>query len=197
LIWLGRPADALEIVADWRRARGGDSAVIDLRTILCVAHLGQATDALSQLRESAAILSDPDSALGTLLAALEAAVLLEDGDIAAILVQRLGGLAGAISMGSQDINCIGLHVGAAYALLGKPDEARAAYREGLAVCEKARFRPEIALIRLGLAELLLDKFATERAEALAHLDFAIDEFRAMKMQPALERALSHKGLLRA
>ena len=36
-----------------------------------------------------------------------------------------------------------------------------------------------------------------RAEAQAHLDFAIEEFRAMKMQPALERALRHKGLLHA
>jgi len=36
-----------------------------------------------------------------------------------------------------------------------------------------------------------------RAEALAHLDFAIGELRAMKMQPALERALRHKELLKA
>jgi hypothetical protein len=28
-------------------------------------------------------------------------------------------------------------------------------------------------------------------------DFAIDEFRAMKMQPSLERALRHKELLHA
>jgi hypothetical protein len=34
-------------------------------------------------------------------------------------------------------------------------------------------------------------------EAQAHLDFVIEEFRAMKMQPALERALRHKGLLHA
>jgi hypothetical protein len=34
----------------------------------------------------------------------------------------------------------------------------------------------------------------QRAEALGHLGFAIEEFRAMKMQPSLERALRHKGL---
>ncbi len=197
LIWLGRPADALDVVADWRRAGQGSRFINEVRTILCLAHLGQATEALSQLREYATILSDPDSVLGTLLVALEAAVLLGDRETAAILVHRLAGLAGAIGMGSQDVNCVGLHLGAAYALLGKPDAARAAYQEGLAVCEKARFRPEIALIRLGLAELLLEQFAAERAEALAHVDFAIDEFQAMKMQPALERAFSHKGLLRA
>jgi hypothetical protein len=37
----------------------------------------------------------------------------------------------------------------------------------------------------------------QRAEAVGHLDFAIAEFRAMKMQPYLERALRHKGLLKA
>ena len=36
-----------------------------------------------------------------------------------------------------------------------------------------------------------------KAEGSAHLDFAIDEFRAMRMQPSLERALRHKGLLKA
>jgi hypothetical protein len=35
------------------------------------------------------------------------------------------------------------------------------------------------------------------AETQRQLDVAIKEFRAMKMQPALERALSHKGLLHA
>jgi hypothetical protein len=31
---------------------------------------------------------------------------------------------------------------------------------------------------------------------LAYLDFAIKEFREMKMQPSLERALRHKDILR-
>jgi hypothetical protein len=37
--------------------------------------------------------------------------------------------------------------------------------------------------------------AALRSEAQAHLDFAIGEFRAMKMQPALEQALRQKDLL--
>ena len=60
-----------------------------------------------------------------------------------------------------------------------------------------RFRPEIALVRLDLAELLLTHYPDEPTEAQEHLDFAIEEFRAMKMQPALERVLRHKGLLKA
>jgi hypothetical protein len=64
-------------------------------------------------------------------------------------------------------------------------------------------RMNALLIRLGLAELALDEALTptlsqgEREEALGHLHFAIEGFRAMKMQPALERALRHKELLKA
>jgi len=34
-------------------------------------------------------------------------------------------------------------------------------------------------------------------KAIERLDFAIAEFQEMKMQPSLERALRHKGLLKA
>jgi uncharacterized protein (DUF924 family) len=48
-----------------------------------------------------------------------------------------------------------------------------------------------------LAELLLEQYPQEKSEAMAHLDFAIGEFREMKMQPSLERALRHKEILKA
>ena len=50
---------------------------------------------------------------------------------------------------------------------------------------------------LQLAELLLEHYPNERAEAPEHLDFTIKEFRDMKMQPSLERALRHKQILKA
>ncbi len=37
----------------------------------------------------------------------------------------------------------------------------------------------------------------EHDTAIEHLDFAIAEFQDMKMQPALERALGRRGLLKA
>ncbi len=52
-----------------------------------------------------------------------------------------------------------------------------------------RFRTELALTRLQLAELLLEHYPDEKSDALEHLDFAINEFHEMKMQPSLERAL--------
>jgi hypothetical protein len=93
---------------------------------------------------------------------------------------------------------IGRLCGDAARLLSRPAaEARAYYNQALEVCEKVRFRPEIALTRLSLAELLLEHYPDERAPAIEHLDFAIGEFREMKMQPSLERALRHRELLKA
>jgi hypothetical protein len=44
--------------------------------------------------------------------------------------------------------------------------------------------------------LLLDHNLDEKAEALEHLDFAIGELREMKMQPSLDRALTHREILK-
>jgi hypothetical protein len=51
--------------------------------------------------------------------------------------------------------------------------------------------------RLRRSELLLEHYPDERATAIEYLDFAIAEFREMKMQPFLERALRHRDLLKA
>ena len=59
------------------------------------------------------------------------------------------------------------------------------------------FRPELALSKLQLAELLFEHYPDEKKEALEHIDFAIKEFREMKMQPSLERVLRHKDILKA
>ena len=69
--------------------------------------------------------------------------------------------------------------------------------KGLAISERVGFRPEVTLIYLDLVELLLAHYPDERATAIEHLDFAIAEFREIKMQPFLERALRHRGLLHA
>jgi tetratricopeptide (TPR) repeat protein len=85
--------------------------------------------------------------------------------------------------------CIPRHQGAAAALLGRPEEARMYYSEAIKVTAEMKFRPELALSRLQLAELLLEHYPKEKNAAKEHLDFAIEEFREMKMQPSLDRAL--------
>lgn len=59
------------------------------------------------------------------------------------------------------------------------------------------FRPEPVATWLQMAELFLQHYPRRQSEAIKHLDFAIGEFQAMKMAPALERALGRKGLLKA
>ena len=127
---------------------------------------------------------------------LQAALLLGDRDAVRSISVELVTLANdALTLG--DSTCVARHLGAASALLGNVEEARAYYFQALEVCTRIRFRPEIALTRLALAELLLEHYPAERSAAIAHLDFAIGELQDMKMQPALERALRHRGLLTA
>jgi len=128
---------------------------------------------------------------------LEAAVLAGDKRSAEVFGTRMAPLAGLTHTEANMTYCIGRAVGDAFRLLGRPDEARGYYHQALEACTRIRFRPELALTRLHLAELLLEHYPDERAEALEHLDFAIEELGQMKMQPSLERALKHKGLLTA
>jgi tetratricopeptide (TPR) repeat protein len=127
---------------------------------------------------------------------LEASVLAGHRQAAELLRKRLD-VPGLCTNGTDVPTCIARHLGGAAALLGRHDEARQHYGEAIRVCNEMRFRPELALSRLQLAELILDHYPAEKREALEHLDFAIKEFREMKMQPSLERALRHKDILKA
>ena len=69
-------------------------------------------------------------------------------------------------------------------------DGREYYYQALEATAKLGYRPEVALIRFGLAELLLDHHPDERPEAIEHPGFAISEFREMKMRPSLEHALA-------
>ena len=136
-----------------------------------------------------------ESATFILVNLLEASLGIGDAETAGALLRRLAPLAGHLSLRSGV--SIGRLAGEAAAFLGQPEAARSYYAQALEVCERVRFRPEIALIRLDLAELLLQGTPEEKAQAQEHMDFAIREFRAMKMKPALERALRHKNVLSA
>jgi len=127
---------------------------------------------------------------------LETAVLTQHTRAAEALFNLLADAAYKTT-GLYSPTCVARHLGAAAALLDRPDEARKHYQKAIKDCTEMKFRPELALSRLQLAELLLENYPKERAEALEHLDFAISEFRDMKMQPWLERALRHKELLKA
>ena len=93
------------------------------------------------------------------------------------------------------MSCIPRLLGAAAAFLDRYEEARKHYKDAIRVSTEMRFRPELALTRFQLAELLLEHYPGGTSEAIEHLDFAIDEFREMKMQPYLEQALKKKEIL--
>jgi hypothetical protein len=139
--------------------------------------------------------NEDESATSILFALLLASVVTGDRETTKSLVPRFASMAGELR--SVCWMAVGRLLGDASVLLEKPDEARSFYDQAVEVCAKVRHRPELALTRLGLAELLLEHYPDERDAAIEHLDFAIGEFREMKMQPSLERALRHRGLLKA
>jgi DNA-binding NarL/FixJ family response regulator len=123
---------------------------------------------------------------------LQAAVVLEHQSAAQALAARLGSVAHLT--GETGIRtCVARHLGDAAVLAGDRAAARAFYLQALEAAGKVRFRPELALTHLRLAELLHED-QSGRSEALEHLKRAVPELRDMQMQPALERALalSHK-----
>ena len=210
------------------------------RGILCLAYLGRVSECQQAVAEFLG-----GTGVGFregLITALDAAVLIADVDHAVPLAAQLADAFSPNLIGNPELSCasVGRVLGGAAALAGQLDQAEDYSRQAIAACERARFRPELALTRLQLAEVLSAKASEPnenqadaltptpstgspnapmnrgsesagrtgqalsqrerealRHEALGHLDFAIDEFRAMKMQPALERALRHKGLLHA
>jgi tetratricopeptide (TPR) repeat protein len=173
----------------------------DVANLLCVAHLGHYTEATEMLEGLVmarhSIGSAEDETMGFLdTTSLEAAVLARHRQATELLLRRMSDCTSCTS-GLWFTTCKGRHLGAAAALLDRPDEARKYYQKAIKDCIEMRFRPELALTRLQLAELLLEHYPDEKKEALEHLDFAIKEFQDMKMQPSLERALRHKGILKA
>jgi len=173
----------------------------DMVILYCLAHLGRYGEVAEMLERLViarpAIGSTEDEmSVWVDIISLEAAVLAGHRQAAELLLPRLAG-SSCVTSGLLFITCVSRHMGAAAALLGRPDEARTYYQKAIKDCTEMRFRPELALTRLQLAELLLEHYPDEKKEALEHLDFAIKEFQDMKMQPSLERALRHKEILKA
>jgi len=168
--------------------------------LLCLAHLGRNAEVAEMLEQRVLARSGIGSAedeTGAFddIVSLEAAVLAEHREAADLLLRRLAG--SNVYTTRVWTTCTERHLGAAAALLDRPEEARTHYQEAIRVTTEMRFRPELALTRLQLAELLLEHYPDDKADALEHLDFAINEFRDMKMQPSLERAPRHKEILGA
>jgi tetratricopeptide (TPR) repeat protein len=199
-VYLGNAGQALE--SRLQVAREHPQNVASNQSILFyLTHLGRYAEVAEMLERLVVASPGIDSAEDETMVcvditSLEAAVLAGHRQAAELLLPRLAGTS-RLTSGLWITTCAGRHMGAAAAFLGRHYEARKYYQKAIKDCTEMRFRPELALSRLQLAELLLDHYPKERAEALEHLDFAIKEFKDMKMQPSLERALRHKKILKA
>jgi tetratricopeptide (TPR) repeat protein len=197
--YLGWGREGLRRLDEWVQAAGVVSVATQTRAyyLACVGEKEEVMTILNEVADHYA--AGPERTrhtFGGLLLLLEVAVMVKHTRAAEILLNLV---VGAVykTTGLQNPTCVARHLGVAAALLGRYEEARKYYQEAIKVCTEMRLRPELALTHLQLAELLLEQYPKERAEALEHLDFAIKEFRDMKMQPWLERALRHKEILKA
>jgi DNA-binding CsgD family transcriptional regulator len=155
---------------------------------LVLSWLGRCEEALALRRRFSGIgASDDETGLPILLSLFETSVRCGDTITAASLCDRLSGLAARLQ--GTDLVSIGRLLGEAAVMLGKPEAARDYYHQALTVCEKVRFLPELALIRLDLADVLLEHYQQERAAAAELLNSAIADLQGMQMRPAHERAL--------
>jgi tetratricopeptide (TPR) repeat protein len=199
-VHLGNSGQALEAII-----RGAtdlpENVTGEMLTLYCRAHLGR-YDAVAEMLERMVVARpgigsvEDASNVWFEIIALEAAVLAGHHRTTELLLPRLAS-SGCVTSGEMITTCAGRHMGGAAALLGRCEEARKYYEKAIKDCTEMRFRPELALTRLQLAELLLEHYPDDKKEALEHLDFAIKEFQDMKMQPSLERALRHKEILKA
>ena len=188
LTYLGRVEEALASTSELIEHQESGARA------LCLARLGRLTEAQEILRKFLYEIETDEDKSQLVFPMLVLAVELADPEAATALAPKLSGQ-------NKYANLVGSSggriLGGASALLGDHKGARAHYQAALEILAKVRHRPELALTRLELAVLLLDHYPEERAEALEHLDFAITELRDMKMQPALERALSRREILGA
>jgi DNA-binding CsgD family transcriptional regulator/tetratricopeptide (TPR) repeat protein len=202
-IYLGHAEVWLAACDEFAKLAGPAAQAIawgDARAI-CLAHLGRFEEArelvrprLEQVERSPDVDETPTTALIWLL---EAAVLLGEHRAARALSERLASVAHLSIAESDTYTCPARHLGDAAALLGNRTTARAYYVQALEAAGKIRFRPELALTHLRLAELSVEEeTAAARSEAREHVDVAIAELQDMHMQPALERALAVRNKLR-
>ena len=154
---------------------------------LVLAFLGRRDELMAIRSKFGNISSDEDwSGLQILAGLLEVSVRYADVPSTEKLLARLESMAGRLQ--HDYLVSFGRLLGEGAVLLGRPAQARDFYAQAMGICEKVRFRPELALTRLDLAELLLAHYPDELKEALEHLAFSIGEFSGMHMQPAVARA---------
>jgi ATP/maltotriose-dependent transcriptional regulator MalT len=185
--YLGQPEVALDRLQSLAAASGLEIGRIDAAASV-LAHAGKHSRARGVLRETLECVDLSEATTPELCLLLETAILLEDSSAAEELLERLDCVRHMLSI-KDSILCVARLLAEAAKLLGRYGLAREYFDDAIAVCDRVHFRPEMAMSRLGLADLLLRYVPTEHEAAMMHLELAAAELEAMGMTPALERAL--------
>jgi hypothetical protein len=199
LIYLGQAGQFLALCSSHLTQAERRSPLVWSRAIAALAHSGRTAEGEAELSDFLQTYEvfDGDAPALMMSDLLEASLLLGREVLVHKFADILARTKFMLVPSDREIRCVGRHLGAAFALRGEQATARSFYEGSLEACEAIGFRPEVALLRLHLAELLLSAFPDERAEAIQHLDSCTAEFREMAMRAALERSISHRGLLKA
>ncbi len=167
--------------------------------LIALAHAGRRAEATVGLKATLAGrlaadgTLDPGAIRADSIRLFEAAAVIEDRATISLLLPILDRFP---PLDPIILTCVPRWMGLVAAREHDWKTARSHYGYALELCGRIRYRPEIALINLELAELALDQ-AVEvgrprdqslQLEATEHLAFALNEFRNMGMDLALERA---------
>ena len=177
-LYLGRAEDAFEgmerFAPDYGLEIGG---YIQSQQLLIKAHLGMSEEVKEYLANPELGPESIPSAISIM--SLQSALYIKDWETASRFGIGLSSLSDGLGLQPQVV--IARLLGSAKAGIGDINDAREYFYKAIDIGSRVRHRPEIALTRLQLAELLLEHYPDERAEAMGHLDFAIGEFKDMKM----------------
>jgi DNA-binding CsgD family transcriptional regulator/tetratricopeptide (TPR) repeat protein len=190
-VYLGRAQGWLTAYED--AARMGmppETAGAIFRRAICLFLSGSVEEARSLagplLDEEPSRTGEDDRDLHRVTVALHAALTLEHAEAARSLAARLA-CVGHLATGDWVHACMARLLGQAALLIGDRASARRYFAQALETAGKIGFRPELALTHLHIAEQLLED--ADHSGALQHLGLVIPELEAMRMRPALERAL--------
>jgi DNA-binding CsgD family transcriptional regulator len=185
LLVLGRADESLR--TSWSGSAPG-ARLADARALVALGRKGEALEIVEEFarkRAAAASSARWPYWLDTIL--LQTALEVAHRQALSIAMPHVEALASMCALSTA--GCTARLLGDAAAFLGDRAAARTHYASALEVTERMRARGERALTVLGLAELQLSDDFEERAEGRRQLEFAISEFEAMNMRPALARAM--------
>jgi tetratricopeptide (TPR) repeat protein len=190
VLYLGRAEIWLSFIEDydnwtgltWAQSLPTGRGIVAVRAI-CLAQLARVEEGRALvtpvLDEVEAGGGENAAPIRVLLPLLHAAVLFEHRAAARVLSDQLACVAHLAISDWLFLTCIARELGDAAVLLGERRAAGAYYAQALDAAGKIRFRPELALTHLRLAELLADE--GDSAAALQHVDGAIPELQNMNM----------------